>query len=353
VAGAAAIGLSLARQVPRFGSDRPDPGVYLDAVHRMRDGSGYYDAMDAAMRAGGIGPVESVRAFRLPTWFHLAQLAPSDRVLWWAFLAIVVTGTVAILARLVLHPLSALAGGAVLALEGLDGYTFPDVWAVPWVAAAWWAAARRRWWAASACGAVATGLREVALLALLAVAVEAWRRARSLRPALVALSALAVLAVVHARGAAAHLVPAGEGREAQFLGSGHGPASVADLATAWVPGGWAVGLPLYGLALWHLHRIRLLPVAAPWLALPLVGLAAHRPEWGALVVPLAVTFGVDALVDLVGQWRRQASGAGRQPDSSTPAIRNTLTVGSDSSSTRNGAVRSRVRSIVRSGAALG
>lgn len=309
VVATAAMALSMAGSVPSFDPTRPDPGVYLDAVHRMRSGAGYYDAMDAALRAGGIGPVESTRAFRLPTWFELARLTPNDRVLWWCFLLVTVA-TVAVLSRVVQRPLASLGAGAVLLFIGLDGFTFPDVWAVPLVAVAMWAVQRQRWGVAVGAAALATSVREVAVLVLVAVVVCAAVRARSWWPALVAVAGLGLLAYGHAEAVSQHLVAAGSGREAAFAGSSKGISSVFDLATAWVPGGWWVGLPLYAVAVWRLRTLGLGTAAGPWLALPLVGVIAHRPEWGALVVPLAVAFGIDGVAAGVAHRRARV---GRRP----------------------------------------
>ncbi len=68
--------------------DTNDQLAYLDTVHEMRDGVGYYTAMQDGLERE-IGPVESTRAFRTPTIFWLWSALPSDQALWygWLFVA--------------------------------------------------------------------------------------------------------------------------------------------------------------------------------------------------------------------------------------------------------------------------
>lgn len=343
---AGAVAVALAGSTPSLKPEVTDPDVYLDAVHRMRGGEGYYDAMDAALRAAGIGPVESVRAMRMPTWFVLARWVPSDRLLWWAFLAMMVV-CVVLVTHLVRRPVTAVATAGLMALIGLEGYTFPDVWCVPLVLGAVLAARRQRWWLAIALATGATAIREVAALALVALAVEMVRTTRRWMPPLLALAAAAAMGLAHAHAVGPYLVAEGQGREAQLIGSSHGLSSVASMASAWVPGGIAIGVPLYLLAVWSLRRSPLLCTLGVWLALPLVGVVVHRIEWGALVTPVAMALGLDALADLVGRGRSQTvpvdDSIGEQPSRSTSRIRKTLTVSRTNTSSNAGFVRSRSR----------
>lgn len=56
-----------------------DHHAFMRTVSLMRYGTDYYAAMDRALREV-CGPVESVRAFRLPTLFWFWQLLPSARL---------------------------------------------------------------------------------------------------------------------------------------------------------------------------------------------------------------------------------------------------------------------------------
>src|SRR3954451_3180092 len=130
VAIAVVMAFASAIRLPRV---KNDPAVYLDAVHRMRHGAGYYGAMDAAMRAFRIGPVESTRAFRPATVFVLWRWLPNDHVVWIAFLPLTVVATAAI-ASIVRAPLLALLFTGYMIVVGTAGYSAPELWAVALIA---------------------------------------------------------------------------------------------------------------------------------------------------------------------------------------------------------------------------
>ncbi len=288
------LALVSAQQVPQL---KNDPAVYLDAVHRMRQGSGYYRAMDAAMQAFGIGPVESTRAFRPPTAFVLWRWLPSDRYMWMLFLALVVVATAA-MASVVRAPYCALLFAGYLIVVGMDGYSSPDLWAVPLMAIGLALAWHRRPLPALAVLLLATTFRELAVLAVIGVVIDGWHRPRVRAAAAGCGALLAALVLLHARGADPFLVAAGEGREARFWGSAHVPASPFELAGAWLPGGVVLGVGLLVLTLLWLRTAGRTWLLVPLLALVLTGLVAHRPEWGMLIVPFTLCMGVDQLVSM-------------------------------------------------------
>src|SRR5438132_14310801 len=64
---------------PARGQERfVDQVINRETVQSMRHGTGYYPAMDRALRHHG-GPVSSVRAFRLPSIFLLWRPRPGGR----------------------------------------------------------------------------------------------------------------------------------------------------------------------------------------------------------------------------------------------------------------------------------
>ncbi|MCU1345253.1 MAG: hypothetical protein JWL70_1519 [Acidimicrobiia bacterium] len=286
---AGAVAAVASTHVPRVGGD---PAVYLDTVHRMRHGIGYYRAMDEAMRAVGIGPVQSTRAFRPPTAFLLWRWLPSDRWIWVAFLALTLAATKAVL-PMVRHRWVALCFTAYLLVVGFDGYSTPELWSTALIATGIGLAWQRRTLPALAVLLVATSFRELAVLALIGVVIDGWNRPHVRAAAIGCGGALVGMYLLHSRGAAPFLVPVGQGKEARLIGSAHFPWSLLNMSGVWLPAGVLTGPLLLALALHRLRAVRRLWLLVPQFSLLLTGLLVHRVEWGMLVVPLTLTLGVD------------------------------------------------------------
>lgn len=148
-----------------------DEILHRTTVQAMRDGAGYYDAMDGALVAKqGVGP-SSVLIIRPPAAFLLWRAFPVD-VLPWAGLAV-------LLASGVLSVLLARAGPpwAPAATGGLSGfwivhfaphlYLHSEVWAAPLVLGALLAARRDRQAVAAGLALAAVLIRELAVILLL------------------------------------------------------------------------------------------------------------------------------------------------------------------------------------------
>src|SRR5439155_8582566 len=91
--GAAAVTIALCAMYavlpPARGAERfVDQVINRETVDAMRAGSGYYPAMDHALRRHG-GSVSSVRAIRLPEVFLIWRLMPGPRAVWLLFVGLV------------------------------------------------------------------------------------------------------------------------------------------------------------------------------------------------------------------------------------------------------------------------
>ncbi|MDQ6727991.1 MAG: DUF2079 domain-containing protein [Actinomycetota bacterium] len=281
-----------------------DEVVFHDTLTAMRDGRGYYPAMrDALVAKEGAAPSQ-IRSVRPPTlYLVLARFPPP----WWRYLVgTVYLATMALAWRLA-RPLHAYGGPVAVVLSGMWMlgaspvlFLHTELWGVPFLLGGALAMRHERWAAAAAALAVAAGLRELYVLALVIGLVVAPRR----RPWLVALGVVAVLALVHAdltRG-----ILSAQGREAGF-GASHG-LSVRYVLDAIGPSdrplGWLIGVA--GLALGSAGLVArwgqdaaarlLLPFAA--VMVPLTVLIG-REYWGLVFGPALACFlpaGIDRLV---------------------------------------------------------
>jgi hypothetical protein len=276
-----------------------DQAINRVTVEHMRDGDGYYRAMDRALRQYN-GPAGSARAFRLPTPFLIWRLLGSPRAIWLAYV-LLVGATARVLASATDAPLVVPlvawyllraarphnAGGFV------DQYLIVELWTVPFIAGAIAASLRRRWWAAAALALVATSIRELAALLILGglLAALAFRLPR--RPWLAAIGAAAGILAAHVALVQSHLVA--HGSEIALLGTG-GVRRVFTMMGVGLPHGTVVGPVLWLLAAVRLaaDRERALRYGL-FLALPIVGLAVGRDYWGFLVVPFMIIWAAEGL----------------------------------------------------------
>ena len=295
-----------------FGLPARDPIVMIDhhvfgeACHRMHAGAGYYDAMDASLRAT-YGPSESLRAFRMPTVFLLWSLAPSDRWLWVLLVFLAgLTGFVFMgLCETPVGPplvvIYLLAIGRFQSPEGsMAQFLTVELWAVPALAAGVLAWRRQRWVLAAGFCLLAVLIRETAAGVLLAGLVWAQVSKRPRWPWLVAGVLAGAAYLAHALCVSPYLVAAGQGGESALLGTADFPMSILRMAGFALPGGPVAGLVLWLLAvrwMWRSADYSWFP--GLYLALPLVGVLVERPLWGILVVPFTLVWGIDSAVDLV------------------------------------------------------
>jgi hypothetical protein len=77
------------------------------------------------------------------------------------------------------------------------------------------------------------------------------------------------------------------GTEAKLLGTGS-VGTVLDMAGFQLPAHRVLGALIWGLALINVVRTGRFPMLAFFVTLPLLGLVANRPYWGAMVVPFLI-----------------------------------------------------------------
>jgi hypothetical protein len=264
-----------------------DQYLYQDTVRRMRHGADYYEASERTFTAVG-GTIETARGFRPPTAFLFWRLLP-EGALWPAFLVLVVGATGMILLATGVAPLAALLTVLYLLVLGRFSveYLFVELWAVPLVAGSLAAAASRRWWLAAGLALGATAVRELAVLLIVGGVWAAIAHRQRLRPWLTALVSAAALYALHVVLLSDHL--GRHGTEARLLGTGS-PGAAARMMGFQLPAALVVGPVLWVSGLVWLHRSGRLALAGPFAALPLLGLVADRPYWGALVVPFLLAW---------------------------------------------------------------
>jgi hypothetical protein len=295
-----------------------DKTIFLDAVLRMRHGSGFYSAFSAAM-ADAKFPVSNVYNYRLPPIFWLWAALPS---LTWVVPIFLALGTAAVLSLplayrgLVKQPLVIPAAGALASYLAIFAVQLEVVSAEPWAAVlavlaflAYVASFRSQRWRALTIAAVALALasaltRELAALLLLAGLISAVWQSDQRRFRTVAwgagLGAFALAYAAHAarvmpllqRSGGAMTTAPGLGNAVLALQYGWLLAAVAP----WVP--WLlVALGMFGAIAISPRELKTFSIAA--IALPLVVfslvsnnatgmLGAAENYWGTLVNPLII-----------------------------------------------------------------
>lgn len=297
-----------------------DQIIYRQTTESMRQGDGYYAAMDKALRAhpDTNGPATSTRAFRFPTVFLLWRLLPSQGWVWALFVALVAATAFAVLGLTTWPFVAPLFAAYVLRLARpysfgagtwLDQYLVVELWALPLIVASIAAWRRERRWVSAVGFALAAVLvRELVAGLLVGGLVVAWRHRRPVWPWVVAMAAAAVMWVAHDRWANGYLVAGG--REAELIGSGQPPWTVTAMMATGLPIPLVVGPALWWLTMRRLWRVdrELLGYLSLLLALPFTGLVIGRNYWGFLVAPLLLWFGVEEVVDIVRARRAVAAG---------------------------------------------
>jgi hypothetical protein len=282
-----------------------DQFIYTHTVARMKRGESYYRAASDSYKAVG-GSVETTRAFRPPTAFLLWRWIPT-KLLWPSYVVIVAVATGLILLRVTTAPLVVpLVTIYLLALGRVSvEYLFAELWAVPLVAATLLEIDRKRWRLAAGFAVAATAVRELAGGLLAGGLLAAVLRKQPWRPWVVGLAVTGALYALHARLLQPYLHA--HGTEARLLGTGS-LGTVLHMAGFQLPGGRAVGIVIWALAVVNVVRTGRFPNLAFFVTLPLVGLIADRPYWGAIVVPFLILWAGEEVVTLAARAR-----AGRRP----------------------------------------
>jgi hypothetical protein len=290
-----------------------DHAVYLSTVHFMRRGSGYYPAMNRALRAY-IGPAATPRAFRPPTIFLFWQLLPNDRVIW--LLLVVLVGLAAIaLGRVVRVRWIAPVIAAYLLYNAWNKFTLVELWGCLIVIGAVFAWSHGYRILAVVLGTVAALVRETTVLFLIGGLIAAHRSKQRRWPWIAGLAISATSFALESHFVSPYL--SAHGTESPLLGTGRPPFSIA----RWMGFGLPIG-PILGPILWVVACLALLgelprvrgqrrwspphgfdELLLPYLALPILGVLVTRDYWGVLVVPF--TLALSAMV--VDQQVRSAA----------------------------------------------
>jgi len=275
-----------------------DQFIYAQTVARMKQGDSYYRAASDSYKAVG-GAVETTRAFRPPTAFLVWRWLPAS-FLWPLYVL-----TVAVATGLLLLPSSRVPLAVPLAVIYLIAlgrvsveYLFVELWAVPCAAASFYFVDRRRSGLGAAFALLATAVRELAAGLVVGGLVSSLVHRESWRPWAIALASGIGLYALHAMLLDPYL--GAHGTEARLLGTGSIGAAL-EMAAFQFPAPHVVGIVLWGLAVANVVRTGRLPFLAFFVSLPLLGLVADRPYWGAMVVPFFIVWAAEEVVALVGQ----------------------------------------------------
>jgi hypothetical protein len=295
-----AVFLFLPPQQPRRYDN--DQYIYAGTVARMRQGNSYYRAASESYKAVG-GSVETTRAFRPPTAFLVWRWIPSS-MLWPSYVLLVAVATGLIMLRVTTVPLAVpIVTIYLLALGRVSvEYLFVELWAVPLVAASLLQIDHHRWRLAAAFAVAATAVRELAGGLLLGGLLAAVVRKQPWRPWLVGILGAAALYAVHARLLQPYL--GAHGTEAKLIGTGS-VLTVFRVAGFQFPAEPLVGGVIWLFAVVNVVRRGLFPNMAFFVTLPLVGLLADRPYWGAIVVPFLMLWAAEEGVYLVTRIGRR------------------------------------------------
>lgn len=285
-----------------------DHTLFRVTVAAMREGSGYYESMEAAFQLvygderGAL--IENVRAFRMPTAFVLFGLLPSDAVVWYLFVAVAgLSGVVA--SFLTKRPVLGIGVTAYLLSIGMLNqggrwsaqFMTTELWAVAPLLGSLVMARARKWWPAALLALVAMLVRETAATVLIAGAVLALVGRVPRTPWLFAFGLGSVAYLLHAGAVSPFIDPqAGEG----LLAEPSRPLVILEMMGFGLPGLLVVGPVLWALAVFHVRGrdAGCLLALAP-LVLPFAGPLIDREYWGILVVPLSIVWGIDQLLDVV------------------------------------------------------
>jgi len=98
------------------------------------------------------------------------------------------------------------------------------------------------------------------------------------------------------------------GTEAKLLGTGS-ILTVFHMAGFQLPAGRAIGPVIWALAIVNVVRTGRFPNLAFFVTLPILGLIADRPYWGAIVVPFLILWAGEELSDRIQRTTRRRTTA--------------------------------------------
>jgi hypothetical protein len=290
------------------GTQAIDHHIDLRTVALMRHGLGYYDAMSRAMREVGHGPVDEVRAFRMPTVFLVWRWLPDDRAIWILFVALVVL-TATMTFRLTRFEFVAPGLALVLLATAklrtgsgwLDQFAVVELWVAPATVGALLAWKREKRALAAWLAFLAFAIRELAggMLPVGLIVSLQHRRART--HWIAACVAGSVVYLAHGDFAGTYLVARGKGVELPLVGTGGAGAVVAMMGFG-LPLGVLVGPVLWSAAVHRCCSVRSY-LALGLLAVPISGVLISRPYWGLISLPVVVIFGTEGVADVVTSLR--------------------------------------------------
>lgn len=284
------------------GGEAIDHHIDLRTVALMRQGRGYYSAMNRAMLEVGHGPVDEVRAFRMPTVFVLWRWLPGNHAIWLLFVvAVVATGFMTLgVARfaLVAPALALLLFATATKRAGpgwIDQFAVVELWTCPLNIGALlaWKKGRPGWAAGLAFASVA--VRELSAGLLVGGLVASARTGRARLQWIAACGFSALLYVVHTGDTHPFLVAPGTGVELPLLHTGGAGALIAMMGFA-LPLGIVLGPVLWTAAVVQCCRTRN-ELALGMLAVPLTGFLIARPYWGLVSLPAVLVFGSEGCAD--------------------------------------------------------
>jgi hypothetical protein len=302
-----------------------DHHIGLRTVALMRHGLGYYDAMNRAMREVGHGPVDEVRAFRMPTVFLLWRWLPDDRAIWLLFVALVVL-TATMTFRLTRFEFVAPALALVLFATAklrtgsgwLDQFAIVELWVAPASVGALLAWKREKRALAAWLAFLAFAIRELAGGMLVVGLIVSLRSRRARTHWIAACAAASFLYLVHGDLAGRYLVAHGKGVERPLVGTG-GPGAVVAMMGFALPLGVVVGPVLWSAAVYRCCQVRSYLVLG-LLAVPISGVLISRPYWGLVSLPAVVIFGTEGVAELA-TWLRPSSDRSRGRRRAEPSTR--------------------------------
>ncbi len=289
-----------------------DHGLFRITVQSMREGGDYYASYDAALdivygptRAG---VTETIRGFRLPTTFFAWHLLPNDQYVWWLFVGLAGLAGIAASRFLTRPVLGVLVVVYLLSIGMLvEGgrwtaqFMTTELWAVPPLFGAVLMARRERWWLAAGLALVAVLIRELAAPFLLVGVGLALLGRVPKAPWFTAFGLAALAYAGHVALVIPHIDP--NAVQNPIIDNVDLPRTIVEMMGFGLPAGAVIGSVLWIFAVWHTigHRWFL---EASLLALPLVGVIIDRPYWGILVVPFAIVWGLEGILDLIASRRR-------------------------------------------------
>jgi len=306
------------------GDTRSDTELTQSVIDRMRAGTGYYDAMETALRTQGYA-LRPFPAFRLPLLAKFTAMFPTNtgpRVLLIALsLAVWLTWTLQMQSRW-----TVLVGGTLLTFPVFfmsyvsTTVLYHDAWAGLLIALGLGLYPRSRW-AAVACGVIAMAIREHAVIFAGVMLLFAWRDRRECLAWAAAITGFMIYLLVHAWVVSAHVLP--DDRVRNWVAFAGWSFVVSTARWTWLTAFSPVALcavimPLALLGLTHLKDYRPLAVVGAYVA---VFLFIGRPDdwyWGFLYSPLLAVGLGSQLPAVWGDIReaatmRRVTPAARQP----------------------------------------